>query len=409
MEAWDYQIDVANKAYDVLFEYGLVYLSMEERTGKSIPALIIAKKRGAKNLLIVTQKKALPGWTKTLNEFKHGIANVQLINYHSVDKTIIKPDVVILDEAHNYLSAYPKTSGIWDKVYKAIGSAVIIYSSATPHAQGPQQLFHQFKLSKYSPWKAYVNYYDWFKAYAERDKNGRLKTTRISATQEVIDYTAVRVKDVMDDVKHLFISYTRKELGFEQEPEDKLHYIELSEQTKYVYNHLLKYNTLSFTSAYDNKDYELICDTTTKLRFALHMIEGGVLKIGEQYLSISNTEKIDFILNTWGDTEDLVIMYQYIQEGVKLKHYFKKARILQGTSNAEGVDLSMHKHLVIYSQDFSTAKHTQRRARQANKNREDEITVHYLLVKKAISEQVYKTCSLNKVNFVDSRFEKETI
>jgi hypothetical protein len=139
------------------------------------------------------------------------------------------------------------------------------------------------------------------------------------------------------------------------------------------------------------------------------MIEGGVLKIGEQYLSLGNTEKIDYILNKWGDTEDLVIMYQYIQEGVKLNKYFKKAKILQGTANAEGVDLHKHKHLVIYSQDFSTAKHTQRRARQANLNREDEIRVHFLLVKKAISEQVYKVCSVNKKNFVDSVFERKTL
>jgi len=409
MQAWDYQVEVATQGYEIMRKYGIVYLSMEERTGKSIPTLLIARMLGAKSVLIVTQKKALVGWTKTLNEFDHGMRNVQLINYHSVDKVVITPDVVILDEPHNYCAAYPKTSGIWSKVHKAIGNAQVIYSSATPHAQGPQQLFHQFALSRYSPWSMYRDFYDWFKAYAQRDDFGRLKTIRISATQDVIDYSAVQVAKIMHDVKHLFVSYTRKELGFEQEPEDIIHWIELNEVTRYVYNTLVKTKVLAFTHRETGKDYELICDTPAKLRYALHMVEGGVLKVGEQYLSLGNTEKIDFILKTWGDTEDLVIMYQYVQEGVKLNQYFKKAKILQGTSNAEGVDLHKHKHLVIYSQDFSTAKHTQRRARQANKNREDEIHVHYLLVKKATSEQVYKTCSINKVNFVDSRFEKETI
>ena len=65
--------------------------------------------------------------------------------------------------------------------------------------------------------------------------------------------------------------------------------------------------------------------------------------------------------------------------------------------------------MIIYSQDFSTARHTPRRARQANKNRKDEILVHYLLVKKAISEQVYDTVSVNKTNFVDSTYIREEI
>ncbi len=100
-------------------------------------------------------------------------------------------------------------------------------------------------------------------------------------------------------------------------------------------------------------------------------------------------------------------MYNYIAEGTKLNEIFSNARILQATSYAEGVDLSSHKNLVIYSQDFSTARHTQRRARQANKKRQHPITVHYLLVKDGLSEQVYKTVSLNKKNFVDSRFDRK--
>ncbi len=139
------------------------------------------------------------------------------------------------------------------------------------------------------------------------------------------------------------------------------------------------------------------------------MLEGGVAKIDKQYLVLANREKIDFILRTFGDTEDLVIMYNYIAEQTKLEEVFKKARILQATSFAEGVDLHRHKHLVIYSQDFSTARHTQRRARQANMKRDTPITVHYLLVKKGLSEQVYNTVSVNKRNFVDSVFAKDKI
>lgn len=139
------------------------------------------------------------------------------------------------------------------------------------------------------------------------------------------------------------------------------------------------------------------------------MLEGGVAKIEDEYLVLLNAEKIDYIKTSWSDSKDLVIMYQYKAEKTKLEAEFKHASILQATSFAEGVDLSMYKHLVIYSQDFSTSKHSQRRARQANKQRTEEINVHFLLVKKGISEQVYETVSVNKTNFIDSLFSKEQL
>jgi len=136
------------------------------------------------------------------------------------------------------------------------------------------------------------------------------------------------------------------------------------------------------------------------------MLEGGTLKINDDYITLGNIEKVDYILTKWGDTKDIVIMYNYIEEEFKLKRYFKHARILQSTSYAEGVDLSMYKHLVVYSKDFSTARYTQRRARQANIERKDPINVHYLLVKNAVSHKAYKTVSVNKKNYVDTVFER---
>ena len=69
----------------------------------------------------------------------------------------------------------------------------------------------------------------------------------------------------------------------------------------------------------------------------------------------------------------------------------------------------MYKYLVIYSQNWSTAQHTQRRARQANKMRKEPIVVHFLLAKKAISDQVYKMVAINKKNFVDSVFKRTKV
>lgn len=408
MTPYDYQTELAKHAFAILKDYGIVYLAMEERTGKSITGLLVLEEsKLVTNVLVITKKKALDGWQETLAGCPWLIKKYQVVNYHSahkVDPTFY--DAIILDEAHTYISSYPKRGKIWKDLCLICHNRPIVYMSATPYAQGIQLLFNQFALSVYSPWTSYRDFYAWYKVYAKRDKNGQTDALWLGG-RRIETYKKVDYDKALKDVEHLFITKTRKSLGFEQEPEDVIHYLTLAESTKAAYNILLKHRVLEFEV--DGKDYTLVADSKIKLRYALHMLEGGVLKVDDNYICLNMREKIDYILDKWGDTDKVTIMYQYIAEGDKLKSVFKNASILQGTSYAEGVDLSHIEHLIIYSQDFSTAKHTQRRARQANKKRTQAIKVHFLLVKKAVSSQVYNSVSKNKVNFVDSLFEQEEI
>ena len=393
MTPYPYQVTLADEIMVVLRQYGVAYLASEERTGKTLAAILAAESSLAGTVLVITKKKALDGWIDTLAKFPHNKTFI-VTNYHQVHKLSIKPDLVLIDEAHNYISGYPKQSTMHKTVRAICRGLPVIFISATPRPQGTQQLYHQLAVSDWSPWSQYKNFYRWFDVY------GIPYTINIEgiATKQ---YN--KTKDIAwEHVKHLFVTKTRAELDFEHEPEDKLHYVELSAYTKSLYNTLLKdrivYNIVD--------DEPLVCDTQAKYRTALHQIEGGTIKLPSGYKQLPNTEKIDYILSTWGDSKDLVIMFNYKEEEHKLAKAFKQARLLQATSFAEGVDLSMYKHLVIYSQDFSTARHTQRRARQANKQRKEPIIVHFILVKKATSERVYKTVSINKKNFVDTVFEE---
>lgn len=431
------QIEVASEAYHVLREHMMVYLAMEERTGKSISCLLIAEMcKNVENILIVTTKGALglefpkkkedEGWLNLLRLY-NSYKNFQAINYHQVSKVTMKPDLVILDEAHNYITALPGKRGKLSKIYldvkKICKNVPIIFSSATPHPQGYHQIYGPLQLSKWSPWKRFKNFYDWHKVYGIPD------TTWI-AGREVKVWTKTKSAKVEADIKHLFITRTRKELGFEFEPIDKVHYIELDEDTRRMYNELVKDRVTHINEL----DCDLISDTPPKLKYYCHMLEGGTIKltnvpedIAKNYIEkglvsesnkdretgamdlfivLHNDEKCRYIASEWGDTEDLVIYYNFVAEKYKLEKYFKKARILQAHSKAEGIDLVDYDTIVIYSQNYSAAKHTQRRARQAARIRDKEIIVHFLLVKSAVSEQAYETVSINKVNFVDSRFER---
>lgn len=398
MKPRDSQIAMAEQGFGVLKEHAIVYLAAEERTGKTIASLLIAQKCLTVNsVLIITKKKALDDWMKTLNACSSWLTkDYTVTNYHQAKNEVACYDLIILDEAHNYISASPKPSAIWKAVKKLAKNLPLIYISATPHAQGRHQLYHQFALSDWSPWVKFKNFYKWFKIYG-------VPTSIWISGQERPVYTNTNAQMIIDDTKHLFITKTRKDLGFAYEPKDKLHYIELDEETKQLYNVLVKDRLAPI------KDKMLVCDTPMKLRTSLHMLEGGVAKIEDDYITLANKEKINYIKNTWGDTNNIAIFYQYIEEGNKLRNAFRYAKILQGTSFAEGIDLSNIKHLVIYSQDFSTARHTQRRARQANFNRDEEIVVNFLLCENAVSEQVYNIVSINKQNFVDAVFNKVEI
>jgi hypothetical protein len=405
MTPYPHQTEIAKEAYNILAENMIVYLAMEERTGKTLTAILTCELTAVNNILVITKKNAINGWEDALNAFDHTKCYT-ITNYHQAKKFDPQAfELVILDEAHNYISSFPKASKLWSEVQSLTIHKPIIYISATPYAQGPQLLYHQFALSTWSPFAKFKTAYTWFKTF------GIPETVYLSGRQ-VETYKNVKTEEVLARCKHLFISRTRQELGFEHEPEDHLHYIELGELTKEVYNIILKQKVLELNG-------ELIqYDTTAKLRAALHMLEGGTAKTNNirndegkvvqdgKPMILGNVEKINYILDTWGDTDELVIMYNYKTEFNKLQNYFKKALLLQATSYAEGVDLSHKKHLVIYSQDFSTARHSQRRARQANKKRDIPINVHYILVKDGISDQVYQTVSINKTNFVDSVFQE---
>jgi len=394
MIPYDYQVKIAEQALEIIRENGLVYFAMEERTGKTLSFLLMAELSAAKRVLVVTKKKAEAGIAEALANWEHD-TYFRLTTYTQVHKIpVTNFDLVILDESHNYISSFPKVGTIHKALQKYCAGKPIAYSSATPHAQSYSQLYHQFSLCAWSPWAKFKNFYHWFEKYG---KPYNIEIQGINRPQ----YDKTHVDKVQADVSKLFITKTREELGFEQEPEDVLHYIEPSDNLKKVYNILLDQKIIQLSVG------KLVCDSVSKLRTSLHQLEGGTIKIDNSYHLLSNSEKIDYILNKWGDNEDLVIMYNFKAELVKLETRFKKALILQATSYAEGVDLHKYNNLVIYSQDYSTARHNQRRARQANIKRKTPIKVHFLLMVKGISSQVYKTVSLNKRNYIDSLFNKD--
>jgi hypothetical protein len=407
MIPWPSQIDMAKQAYAILREHGLVYLAGEERVGKLLASILVAEMcQNVEEVLVLSTKQSIiDGWLPTLEKYE-SIRNITATSYHQAKKLKgRKFDLAILDEAHNYISGYPKHSAMWHDIYNLVYGLPIVYSSATPHGEGRQMLYGQFALSKWGPWSQYKDFYDWFREY------GIKQIIKVHG-REINQYNKVDDERVQKEVEHLFVTKTRAEAGFGQEPEDEIHWIELDQATKDMYNTILDDKYWVFPDG-----DEIIADTSAAFRSTLHQIEGGGCKIkrirNNKVVSdprvLPNDEKIRYIKATWGDKPNVGIMFNYQSEGLKLRAAFKHAEIYQATSYAEGVDLSHLDHLVIYSQDFRTSKHTQRRARQANRARTKQIKVHFLLVHTAISNDVYDAVSLKKVDFVDSLFNRKKL
>ena len=405
MDYRDYQLEFAKLALELLAEKGYVYIAGKPRSGKTATALKVAETSGKKRWLILAPLSALEGWELFLSELP--LTNsYKLTNYEQVGSKVGKTiklklrrgdyDGVIIDESHR-LGAIGKPSSR-AIVLKALCLEMIhIHLSGSATVETPCSIYHQMWISKYTPFP-FKNFYDFHRVYG-------LPYFIKAAGRNINQYD--KAKPILQEKIDEFTIYmTQEDAGITKDLQaiDKLHYVELDLATKELYNKVQ--NDLVIEKLVGGKD--LVCDSIMKLRVSLHMIESGHIKIGKDYYGLGNIEKINYILETFGDTEDVGIMCHFIKERDLLRNYFTRATIYSSTSDAEGVDLSHLKHFIIFSSGYSGAKFVQRRERIINTNGSNTLLVHHILVKGAISEQVYNNTS-KKRDYNNSTYERNIL
>lgn len=398
-QPYPHQIELSEQGSKILKDKGLVYLAMQERVGKTLTSLLICEKTKAKKIFIITKKAVVENWVKEVQMFANLLEkDYYIANYEAIHKwtdEVKNADLVIVDEAHYALSRYPKPSKTAKLIQSLVYNKPVIFLSATPSSQSYSQLFHQLNITKYSPFNGFRNFYEWYREFG-------LPETKYLAGRSIIDYTNVNKKRLFDfyNLDSYFISKSRSEIGFEHEPTDKIVFVDLNENT----NALLK--QLKASGIVEVKGQKIICDTAAKRFSALHQIEGGTILNDGVALETGETEKIEWVLENYGDTEKIAIFYNFKAEKVLLSRYFKQAKLLQSTSHAEGIDLHEMDKVIIYSMNYSAAKYTQRRARQCNMKRSKPIEVIFLLAKEGLSKYVYERVAVEKKSFTASYYEK---
>lgn len=406
MQLRDYQLDISEQAIKILKEFGLVYLAMQVRTGKTITSLHIASLYGAKKVLFVTKKKAI---SSIQDDYDNSLCiyDIDIINYESVHKSVQNYDLIIIDEAHA-LGQYPIPSERTKELKRICAGKPIIYLSGTPTPESYAQLFHQFWISSFNPYKLFSTFYAWHKEYG-------IPAKKYVFNREIADYSKVKQERIQSDTAHLFLTYTQEEAGFEGLVQESILYVPMSDKIKWAINKITK------EKLFRTKDGQVVlADTAVKEMQKIHQICSGSVKTEDGNAILFDDTKANFIKERFKG-QKIAIFYKYIAEGMQLRFSYKglvfddpeafnKASgpavfISQIQSGREGINLSTADALVMYNIDFAAVSYWQSRARMQTKDRSEASKVYWIFTTGGIEDRIFNLVQKKK-DFTLSHFKK---
>jgi hypothetical protein len=399
----DYQIEISNKAANVLKINKIVYLTMEVRTGKTFTALQTADNFGAQRVLFLTKKKAIESIQNDFNQLKPSF-DITIINDESLHLINQKFDLVIHDEHHRF-GAFPKPNKAAVLFKKRYGSLPMIFLSGTPTPENHSQWFHQFWVSNNSPFKNYVNFYKWANDY-------------VNVTERNLGYAKVKVYDdgikskILPVVEPYLITYTQQEAGFTSKVDEFIIEVEMQPITYEIIKRLKRDNIVINT----NGDI-ILGDTGAKLMQKIHQLSSGTCKFEDGSSKIIDTSKAEKIFELFKNKK-IGIFYKFVEEYKALKQIFgdqltdnlegfnttDKSIALQIVSGREGISLKQADCLVYYNIDFSATSYWQSRDRLTTMERKEN-SVYWIFAKNGIEYKIYDSV-LKKKNFTLDIFKK---
>lgn len=407
MNLRDYQSEIAQRANQILSNKNIVYLAMEVRTGKTATSLEIARLYGSKRVLFLTKKKAIRSIENDYRDFGFSEHfDITVMNDESMHKLEdINYDLIIHDEHHRF-GAFPKP-GIHTKMYKQMFAfKPMIFLSGTPSPESYSQIYHQFWVSAYSPFKHYVNFYRWADDYVnkyQRNINGIL----------INEYDKGIEQKIMSAVSEYMITFQQKQAGFSTEIEEEILHIAMSDTTKNIIKKLER------DLVVEGKDEVILADTPVKLMQKIHQLCSGTVKFESGNSMVIDTTKAEFIKSKF-DTLKIGVFYKFKEELNALKQVFGdelttelndfdngdfKVIALQIVSGREGISLKNADYVVFYNIDFSATSYWQARDRMTTMSRKFN-KVYWIFSEGGIEDKIYETVKAKK-KFTVNIFKKD--
>ncbi len=399
----DYQEELSTKAYRILKELKVVYLSMEVRCGKTLTALETAKKYGAKDVLFLTKKKAISSIEDDYNKFGYSF-NLTVVNDESMHKVEDEYDLVIHDEHHRF-GSFPKPSKGAKEFKTRYGHLPMIFLSGTPTPESYSQIYHQFWVSQYSPFKLYSTFYKWSKDFVNVSQ-------RNFGYGMVNDYSNANYEKIKPIIEPYMITYTQEQAGFTSEIVEQVLTCEMEPMTYMLCNRLKRDLVIQ------GKESNIVADTAVKLMQKLHQMYSGTIKFEDGSSIILDKSKGEFIKHHFKGKK-IGIFYKFIAELRLLKEVFgenlttdidefnatDKNIALQIVSGREGISLRNADYLVFYNIDFSATSYWQARDRMTTKDRLKN-KVYWIFSKDGIEQKIYNAVKKKK-SFTTTIFKKQ--
>lgn len=406
MELRDYQKAIIAKGKEILRKFGILFLAMEVRTGKTLTALFICK--GLSRVLFVTKKKAISSIEADFE--KSGLDyHLKVVNYESLHKIPKEGwDIVIIDESHA-MGKFPKPSKRAKDV-KAIVEASMcptMHLSGTPTPESWSQIYHQLWVNKNSPFADCKNFYAWArKGYVD------VKQKRVNYGRIINDYSHGKKDLILPKIKDFSIHYSQEEAGFDAKIEEEVLYVKMKPQT-YATCERLKRDLFI--------DERVVADTPTKLQSKLHQMYSGTIKFTDGTRKVFDLTKAEFIRDRFMG-QKIAIFYKFTAEFLALKEVFgdlltqdiatfdaeaDKHIALQIQSGREGTKLASAESLVFYNIDFSATSYWQGRDRMTTKDRKDN-KVYWIFAEGGLEDFIYKRVA-NKKQYTKYYFEKDIV
>ena len=407
MKLRPHQIKFSKVIADKLNQHSICYLSGEVRSGKTLTALESAKLYDATSVLVVTKKKAI---SSIENDYKNFGFTYKLtcINYESLHKVKGRFDLIIYDEAHSLskLGKPSKRTKLARQMFYKIPCILMTGSSAV---ESYSQYFHQFWVSKFSPFNEYKNFYKWVKDFVN------VKELRLP-THTVKDYSDADIEKVDKYINPVLVVMSQKDAGFETNIEEITLKVETPKLIRSLTDKLLKDKVIEGQTGF------IFGDSPAKLQSKAHQLFNGscIIEVGDgsTFTKIFSTFKADFIKDYFKG-QKIAMLYYYQAELDILRQVFgadnlttdleefnasDKNFALQCTST-EGMNLSKAEALVVYNLGFSGTKWIQARDRMTVKGRKDN-KVYIVCESKGITKKIYDSVSQKK-NFNSRIFKKE--
>ena len=408
MEFRDYQINIIDKACEVLKVNRFVYLAMEVRTGKTLTSLGVADKLKLKNVLFVTKKKAISSIESDAEKLNADFF-LHTINYESLHKipSDVKWDLVVLDEAHS-MGAFPKPSKRARDVRAIIikNNPNVILLSGTPTPESYSQMYHQVYALPNNPFREYVSFYKFSYKF-------------VTITEKIINSLRIRdyskgLPSIMEAMKPYVISFSQKDAGFKVRTKENVLRVNMKDSTYSLVKRLQK------NLVVEGKDEVILADTPVKLMMKLHQIYSGTVKFEGGNSIVLDYSKAEFIRERFRKMK-VGIFYKFKEELNALKHVYgddlttelsifedtDKSIALQIVSGREGISLRQAKCLVYYNIDFSATSYWQSKDRMTTKERLEN-DVYWVFANKGIEDKIYKAVTKKK-DYTLSHFKKDLL